>query len=222
MKKAFYIVSAIVSVGLVLGSYLQWLPLSMVEVLGFITGGACVWLTVLENIWNWPIGIANSAFFLVLFWRGALYADASLQIIYIVLGFLGWYWWLYGGKEKTELRISHASPKTMTVLAFITVVTTYAFTVYLRTVSDTAPFWDAFTTVISLVAQYLLTKKLIENWYVWILADIIYIPLYAYKELYLTAVIYIVFMAMCFMGLKEWKRLKNAHEVVAPALQPAI
>lgn len=222
MKKAFYVVSAVVSVGLILGSYLQWLPLSMVEVLGFITGGACVWLTVVENIWNWPIGIVNSAFFLILFWRGALYADASLQIVYIVLGFLGWYWWLYGGKEKTELRISHASPATLMILAAVTVIATYAFTVYLRTVNDAAPFLDALTTVISLVAQYLLTKKFIESWYIWILADIIYIPLYAYKELYLTAVIYAVFMVMCFMGLKEWKRLKNAHEAVAPALRPAI
>ncbi len=209
MKKFLYTLSVIVSLGLIFASWKKLLPISMVEVLGFISGGWCVWLTVKENIWNWPIGIANSAFFGILFFQSRLFADMGLQVVYIVLGFLGWYWWLYGGKDKTELKVSSVNKISIVILSLITIFSTYGLTIYLRSVNDTAPFWDSFTTVLSLVAQYLLTKKFIENWYVWITADIIYIGLYFYKGLYLTSVLYIIFMCMCFAGLLQWKKSKN-------------
>ena len=98
----------------------------------------------------------------------------------------------------------------------ITIVTTYGLTIYLRHISDVAPFWDAFTTVLSLVAQYLLTKKLIQNWYVWISVDVIYIALYAFKNLYLTAILYFIFLCMCIRGIMEWKRTQLAE--VEPAI----
>ena len=89
-----YVVGTLASLVLIGGSVVHRLPLDVTEVLGFVTGAWCVWLTVKQNIWNWPIGIANDAFFLVLFLRAHLFADAGLQVIYIVLGVFGWYWWL--------------------------------------------------------------------------------------------------------------------------------
>ena len=98
----------LLSAGLLLGAWQGWLPLSITEALSFFTGAACVWLVAMENVWNWPVGIANSAFFLVLFADKRLFADASLQAVYIILGFLGWYWWLHGGERRTELPVTRA------------------------------------------------------------------------------------------------------------------
>jgi nicotinamide mononucleotide transporter len=160
---------------------------------------------VKQNIWSWPIGIANSAFFLALFFSARLFADMGLQVIYIVLGFLGWYWWLRGGEDRTTLRVSHATPVTLLALGLLGAVATAGLTVFLRSIGDAAPFLDALTTVLSLVAQYMLTRKLIENWYVWIAADIIYIGLYSSRGLYLTAALYALFLALCVMGLRGWR-----------------
>ena len=185
------------------------------EVFGFISGALCVWLTVREHVWNWPIGIINSAFFTYLFLRSHLYADMSLQVVYIVLGFLGWYWWLYGGKDKKELKITTTPVSEWVILIVLGIASTVGMTWYLQTVNDAAPFWDALTTVLSLIAQYQLTKKYVENWYVWIIADVIYIALYAYKDLYLTSVLYVLFLLLCISGLREWRKTQAGYPKAA-------
>ncbi|MFN8514049.1 MAG: nicotinamide riboside transporter PnuC [Chloroflexia bacterium] len=186
--KRWEVASAIaLSAALVAGTLLGWLPLDMTEVFGFVTGGVCVWLTVRQQILNWPIGLASNVFYIVLFFEARLFADMTLQFFYIVLGILGWYWWLRGGEQQTRLLVSRASPAHLAILAALAVAATAGLTIFLRSVNDSAPFLDALTTVLSLVAQYLLTRKLLENWYVWITADIIYIWLYANRGLPLTA-----------------------------------
>ncbi len=208
-KRLFWILFPISSIALILLSVLKIVPLSLTEVLGFITGALCVWWVVEENIWTWPVGIANNVFFIILFLQAKLFADMALQVVYIALGLLGWYWWLKGGKNKSELKVSRVSTKTAIILFLITVVSTYFMTGYLTSINDSAPFWDALTTVMSLVAQYMLTRKLLENWIVWISADIIYIALYASKNLYLTSVLYFVFLLMCVEGYRQWKKSRK-------------
>ncbi|GCE09553.1 nicotinamide riboside transporter PnuC [Dictyobacter aurantiacus] len=206
------------SLALLAGSWWQVIPFTLAEDLGFITGALSVWLTVVENIWNFPIGIANDVFFFVLFWRVGLFADMSLQVLYVLLGFQGWYLWLRGGKNKTALKVSHVSPLELLILSLIAIAATAVLTFYLQTVQDSAPFLDALTMVLSLVAQYMLNKKFLENWYFWILADLIYIPLYVYERLYLTSVVYVVFLAMCLLGVRAWlqsKRQESKLQMVA-------
>src|SRR5882762_9496262 len=109
MKNAVYV--ACCTAGFVL-VYLAWrgiVPITLAETLGFLTGVVCVWLIVKENIWNWPVGIANNVLYVVVFWRARLFADMSLQFIYIALGILGLYRWLYGGEKHGTLRISRIS-----------------------------------------------------------------------------------------------------------------
>ena len=122
----------------------------------------------------WPVGLANSAFYLVLFLQARLYADTALQGVYIALGLIGWYLWLRGGERRTGVVVARTDRWTATVLLLLGVGATVVLTIVLRSVGDAAPFLDALTTVLSLVAQYLLTRKLIENWAVWITADVIY------------------------------------------------
>ncbi|HEX8071371.1 MAG TPA: nicotinamide riboside transporter PnuC [Pyrinomonadaceae bacterium] len=191
------------------GAWVGALPYSLTETLGFVTGAACVYLVIRQNIWNFPVGIANNVFFLVLFTRSRLYGDAGLQLVYVALGAQGWYAWLYGGARRTPLKVARASAWTLAALAAFVLLGTAALTAALRLARGSAPVLDAFTTVLSLAAQYMLNRKLVENWYVWLAADVLYVYLYVARDLRLTALLYFVFLCMCVAGLLSWRRALN-------------
>lgn len=185
---------------------------SWAELLGFLTGGACVWLTVRAHIANFPVGIANSALFLVLFVSARFWADASLQVVFIVLGAIGWWQWLHGRTARTERPVGRASGRSLAVLIVTVAGATALLTYLLTTADDSAPFWDALTTALSLAAQWLLNARKIQTWWFWMAADVIYIPLYAWKRLDLTALVYVLFLGMCVLGLRDWRRSAAAHD----------
>lgn len=181
---------------------------SWTEILGFITGAACVWLLVRQSIWNWPVAIANYIFFIILFLESKLYGDMSLQVLYLIIAMYGWWSWLHGGSDHhSRLEVSRTSPRAWVVLTVATVLMTAGFTMALRRYTDSVvPFLDAVTTALSVTAQFMQSRKWIETWHVWIVADIIYIGLYVMKHLYLTAGLYAIFIAMCVAGLVEWRK----------------
>ncbi|HEX7164445.1 MAG TPA: nicotinamide riboside transporter PnuC [Trebonia sp.] len=189
---------------------------SVAELLGFVTGAASVWLTVLARIGNFPVGIANSAFFLVLFLSARLYADSALQAVYIVLGFTGWWQWLHGGAGRSRLVVARSGWRLLAGCVAFTAAATWGLTLLLGAVGDIAPFWDALTTALSLSAQYLLNCKRIENWAFWMAADVVYVPLYAVKRLDLTAIVYVLFFAMCVRGVAAWRAALVPVPVPAP------
>jgi nicotinamide mononucleotide transporter len=195
---------------------------SLLEAISFVTGALCVWLTVRESAWNFPVSLLNVATFAVVFYRVRLFADASLQVVYFVLTAVGWYLWLYGGERRTALRVSRAAPPELAGVIGAGIVLTVGLWQLLRHVGGSASFWDASTTAISLCAQWLLNRKRIENWYFWIAADLIYIPLYAYKGLALTSLLYATFLAMCLAGLSHWRATWRASRLVgAPGPEAA-
>jgi nicotinamide mononucleotide transporter len=177
-----------------------------IEIAGFLTGALAVWLAVRQNPWNWPMGVANAVCFLVLFWQARLYGDMALQVLFIVICLVGWYRWLFGGEGHSTLRVTRITRHGAIGYAVAGVLATAAFTPYLRSVGDAAPFLDALTTVLSVEAQYLMTRKVIENWLIWMTADVIYIWLYFDRGLYLTSLLYVVFFAMCVAGWYDWRR----------------
>jgi nicotinamide mononucleotide transporter len=199
----------LLSISLIALSRYALIPASITEVLGFISGALCVWLIVKQNIWNWPVGIINAVMFIVLFYQSQLYADMALQFIYIILGVFGWYWWLRGGDNNSALKIQSIGKVHALVLLTISVIATIAMRNYLVSIGDSAPTLDALTTVMSLSAQYMLTRKFIENWVVWIAADVIYIGLYTSRELYLTSILYAVFLSLCISGLIAWYKSRT-------------
>ncbi|MEV6951874.1 nicotinamide riboside transporter PnuC [Streptomyces sp. NPDC051183] len=183
------------------------------EALGFATGAVCVWLVARQHIANWPIGIANNVFFIVLFTRAGLYADAGLQIAFIALAAYGWWSWTHGGGPGTAgaLPVRRTTRTEWAWLAAAGAVGVLGLTLLLGAVTDsTVPFWDAATTGLSLMATYGQCRKLVESWWLWIAADLVYIPLYAHKELYLTALLYAGFLALCVAGLVGWRRMLPA------------
>jgi nicotinamide mononucleotide transporter len=191
------------------------LPISLTEVLGFVTGAACVYLVVRQNIWNFPLGIANNLFFLMLFGQARLFADAGLQLVYIVLGAQGWYNWRFGGKDRTALKVERASGRLLLLTLGFVPLGTWLMVLILRAMNGAAPLLDALTTALSLAAQFLLNRKVIENWWLWITADVLYIYLYLTRCLHLTAVLYGVFLCLCLAGLIRWQRALRETEAAA-------
>lgn len=195
--------------------------MDIVEILGFVSGALCVWLVARQNVWNWPIGIANNITFLILFWAAGIYADAGLQIVYMALALYGWWAWLRGGADHGTLTVTRTTRDQWLMLGAVGVVATAGLTVLLDTVTDsTVPLPDAITTVLSLLATWGQARKKLESWWLWIAADVIYVPLYVYKDLWLTAVLYVGFLALCVLGLRNW-RASYATTPLAASGSPA-
>ena len=182
-----------------------------IEIAGFVTGALSVWLAVRQSPWNWPIGVANAVSFLILFWQARLYGDMALQVLFIAICFVGWYRWLYGGEGRSTLHVSRITVRSALFYAVAGAAATALFTPYLRSVGDAAPFRDALTTVLSVEAQYLMTRKVIEHWLLWMIADVVYVWVYAERGLYLTSLLYIIFFAMCVAGWFEWLRDRSVQ-----------
>ena len=174
------------------------------ELLGFATGAACVALAVRSNVANFPVGIANNLFFLALFLEAGLYANAALQVVYVLLGAAGWWAWLRLGPTPGRLEVTDASRTLLLWLFGGAVVVTAALVPVLLSAGDPAPFLDSVTTAGSLAAQWLLNLKKRQNWMVWMAVDLVYIPFYASERLYLTAAVYVLFLALCVAGLRGW------------------
>lgn len=196
--------------------------LSWTEVAAFATGAVCVWLVVRQHIANFAVGIANNVLFLVLFAGAGLYADAGLQVVYVGLAGYGWWAWLHGGRERTGVQVHHATVAQLGLCLVSVVAITGVLQWGLHTWTDsTVAGWDALTTGLSLVAQFMLSRKWIASWYLWITADLVYVPLYASKGLWLTSVLYLLFLALCVKGLADWRRaatptaLPERQEVLA-------
>ncbi|WP_210513733.1 nicotinamide riboside transporter PnuC [Hymenobacter terricola] len=189
-------------------SFAQYLhtttPLELVAV---VTGFACVWLAAREAIWNFPVALVSCLLYIFVYYRARLYSDCYLQVLFIALSLYGWYEWLYGGRGKTELGVTPTTGREWLAGAAFAVVFTLGFGYYLRHHTDASlPYLDSFTTAGSIVAQYLLTRKRLENWLLWILVDIIYVPVLWYKELYPTSLLYALYLGLAAYGYREWRR----------------
>jgi nicotinamide mononucleotide transporter len=200
-------------------AFCTWLTahgMSCLELVAVVFGIVSVYLSTRENIWSWPTALVNVALFTWLFYRTGLYSDMGLQVVYFALSLYGWYEWLYGGKGHTELRVSRTPRKVWTVLAIVGVVfwaiDGYA-TSHLPGVA--LPYVDAGTATVSLVAQYMMTRKYIENWILWILVDVVYVGMLIFKGLRLTAFNYAIYLVLAVMGYVSWRRSMRAQPAAA-------
>jgi len=182
------------------------------EVLAVIFGIVSVYLSTREHIWSWPTALVNVALYFVVFYEAKLYADMGLQVVYFALSLYGWYEWLYGGENRTELHVSRTSRPLGVRLILIGVVSAVVLGTLLARFTDAAlPYVDSATTSTSLVAQWMMTRKILENWAVWIAVDVVYVGMFIFKHLYLTAGLYAVFLVLAVMGYVQWKRSLQGH-----------
>ncbi len=186
---------------------------SCLELVAVVVGIISVFLSVREHIWSWPTAIVNVSLFFVLFYRSGLYSDMGLQVVYFCLSVYGWYEWLYGGQGRTTLRVTRTPRKVWAILAAIALVVWATLgRITSRLPGAALPYVDAGTTTTSLIAQWMMTRKLLENWTLWILVDMVYIGMFLYKGLYLTAINYGVYLVLACMGHFTWKKSLAAHQ----------
>ena len=192
--------------------------MSVIEIVAVCFGVACVWLTIRQNIWCWPTGLVQVVLFIWIFYQAKLYSDVMLHVVYVVLGFYGWWYWLHGGREAKQLPVTRLPSKHLVLWIMLGAAGTAALGGAMARYTDAAlPYWDAATTVLSLVAQYLLARKVLENWEFWIVVDVIAVGVYLTKELYLTSGLYAVFLILAVIGLITWMRNLSKPAVEAAA-----
>jgi nicotinamide mononucleotide transporter len=181
------------------------------EIAAFVTGAVCVYLVVRQHVANFAVGMANNVLFVYLFVGAGLYADAGLQVVYLGLAVFGWWCWVRGGERGTGVVVHEPSPATLVgcVVAVVVIAATIQW-VLLTWTDSTVAGWDALTTALSLVAQFMLSRKWIASWWFWIVADLVYIPLYAHKGLWLTSALYVLFLGLCIAGLVRWRHARRA------------
>lgn len=197
-------------------------PFTVVEVLGFVTGALCVWAVTRQFTWNWPIGIANNAVFVVLFLSAGLYADTVLQVVFAAVGVYGWWAWKHGDGRAAELPVRRVRPREAAIGVGATVAGTVVVALLLTMYTDSQVPWpDAFILAASLLATWGQARKIVEQWWVWIVVDLVSIPLYLSKGLWLTAILYTGFLVLCVDGLRRWRAdLAAAHAAAVPASLP--
>ena len=186
------------------------------ELFAAVVGAVSVWLSVRQKIWSWPTGIVNVVLYAVVFYQAKLYADMGLQVVYAALSVYGWYEWLYGGEGRTELRVTRTGLRLGALLTLIALAGSAALGSFLHHETDAAlPYMDAFLSGTSLVAQWMMTRKLVENWLVWIAVDVLYVGMFVFKGLYLTAGLYAVFLALAVKGYLDWRRSMSEDRTIA-------
>ena len=170
-------------------------------------GIVSVYLSVREKIASWPTAIVNVTLYIFVFQRARLYADMALQVVYIGISLYGWYEWLHGGRGKSRLAVSRGTRRLAAVLAGIGIVAAALLgTLLARYTNAALPYLDATTTTTSLIAQWMMARKILENWIVWVAVDVVYIGMFLYKSLVLTAGLYAVFLVLSLMGYFQWRR----------------
>jgi nicotinamide mononucleotide transporter len=183
-------------------------PTTWLEIAAVLIALAMVGCNIREIHWGWPLAIVSSLMYFAIFWRSKLYGDAVLQIFFAVVAFWGWFQWLRGHRaDGSALHVARLTRRGLALTIAACVVLWPAAGLFLKTFTDTdVPWWDAFPTAVSLVGQFLLGRKFIENWAVWIVVNVVSVGLFAYKALWLTVGLYAVFIALSVIGWREWQR----------------
>lgn len=189
---------------------------SPLEMLSFALAIAMVLLNIKQSPWAWLFAITSAGLYAIVFYQAKIYGDMALQFVFVAISLWGWYQWLFGGGNRQGIAVSRLTTKGWSIVAITWALAYTIVAVLLQAFTDTdVAHIDAFLTAGSLVAQYLLTRKTLENWHLWIGIDLLYIGLYLHKDLYLTAVLYGLFAILAFVGLLAWKKSLAAKRSTA-------
>jgi nicotinamide mononucleotide transporter len=193
------------------------MPMSWGDIAGFATGIVCVWLAARAIIWNFHFGILNAAILGLVFVQQRLFADASLQVVFIVLNARGLQSWRAGERQSESAPVFRSTRREVAILLASVAGMIPLLWWVLGLMKGSAPLIDATVTSLSIVAQWLLNRRVLENWIWWIVVDLISIPLYVSRGLPLIAALYVVFLLICCQGYLRWRRLVVPDAVEVPA-----
>ncbi|HPF51560.1 MAG TPA: nicotinamide riboside transporter PnuC, partial [Draconibacterium sp.] len=193
----------------------EWLLSNTTELLGAILGIVYIFFSIRQNILTWPTGLLTSILYVIVFFQAKLYADMGLQVYYVFISIYGWYFWLKGKKPKEsgQVPVRRTNQKLRWIL-YLSSVILYLIILYVLinfTDSD-VPYMDSLTTALSIVATWMLAKKYIGHWLIWIFVDALSAGLYIYKGLWPTVILFVIYTVMAVLGYKEWKKDLEKHE----------
>ncbi len=183
------------------------LGMDPVELIATCLGLLAVWYNVKEDVKGWPIGALQVLLYFFIFAEVKLYADAGLQLFFLGMQFYGWYEWLRGGEKRSGVQVSRAPAQALVIAGAVGGISSLLLGFTLKRYTDQAlPYWDSAIAAFSLVAQWMLARKYIENWLLWMAIDVVAVGVYYSKGLKPTAVLYVVFFLLCVRGWMLWRR----------------
>jgi nicotinamide mononucleotide transporter len=191
----------------------SWLSDNYIEVFGAVAGIIYVFLEIRQTIWLWPVGIITSAVYILVFFTSKFYADMSLQVYYLAISCFGWYWWVKGaripagGNKGKYFSVTRLKLRTGIVLAIVVVLLYVFLWLILSKLTDSpVPEWDSLITALSIVATWMLARKIYEHWFLWIVVNFASAVIFLIRGLYPTVILYLVYGLMSFVGLVAWKK----------------
>ena len=180
---------------------------SFFEWAGIITTVICIYLAARENIWNWPVSIIAIVISAIIYFKSELYGDFYLQFYFLFTAFYGWYFWInkrkLNDKPIVVINITHWLISIASII-ILTIILGWLLDKYTR---SNVPYEDGFCTAMSFVAQIMLTRKILQNWILWIIVDICYVPLLMYKGLNMYAILYAFLVILAIKGYIDWRKI---------------
>ncbi len=188
---------------------IKWLSGNCIELLGAVLGIAYIFFSIRQSILTWPVGLLTSVLYVWVFFASKLYADMGLQMYYVVISIYGWYEWLRGNQSNhsVPIKVSRLSSKLGFMLSIVSLFLFFLIWFILKNYTDSpVPMADALSTALSIVATWMLARKILEHWLVWIFVDAFSIGLFIYKDLLPTVILFVVYTVMAVAGFIEWKK----------------
>ncbi|WP_297089573.1 nicotinamide riboside transporter PnuC [uncultured Draconibacterium sp.] len=186
----------------------EWLLDNKIELLGAILGLSYIYFSIKQHILTWPTGLLTSLLYVIVFYNSKLYADMGLQAYYVVISIYGWYFWVKGKKQNEKKVAVKSTRKILWIKLLVVSIILYAILYYVlcKYTNSDVPHMDSMTTALSLVATWMLARKYLEHWLIWIFVDAFSVGLYLYKGLWATVFLFIVYTVMAVLGYLEWKK----------------
>lgn len=187
---------------------MEFLRANWIELVGTILSLVYLYLSVKQHIGLWLFGFLSSAFYIVIFLESGFYADMTLQVYYLVVSIYGYWHWRWGKRvtETHELPVEHVSARQIPYLLGVAVLIWVAYYIVLRYLTDSeVPVCDSLTTALSIVATWMLARKILEHWLIWVFVDAFSALLYVHKGLYITPVLYVIYTIMAVVGYFQWR-----------------
>ena len=197
--------------------------IEILEFLGLVFGVLCVLFLIKENILTWVCGIIYVLISFVIFWKARLYGDFLLHIFFLFLNIYGWREWTKGNRETADSKfpITRLNIRGNVIYLFLSVIGIMLFAEFLKIIptwienmeSAALPFWDSTTSVLSITGMWLTAKKRIDNWYYWLVVDLLATGIYYYKELYFYSLLYFIYIGLAIVGYRAWRKSMNSQSV---------
>ena len=189
----------------------------ILQIIGVLLGLLYLYLEYKANIWLWVVGLIMPIVHGALYFRQGLYADFSMEIYYILAGIYGLIVWKKTKAKSKHKRVSSSGISRTPLAVWVAIAGVYTvlhaaiYTILVNFTDSTVPFWGALTTALSVVAYWLLSRKFIEQWFVWLAVDIVCVGLYIHKDIPLTASLYALYSVLAIVGYLKWKRIMRAE-----------